>query len=378
MSLAILDARGWQNSCDLKSGAKIPASGPIIDLVKGVLQKHPYPGDSDPNSNRWVSDTALDLIERYRPRFAFLTYAAQYFTSRYAPMDPERRAKMVADLFAELERFVRRSGFAAVVVGTGGLTPLAGAIDATGLDGLVVCHHWSARYAGLYEPSPSDLEILAAHPQVERVVPRREVAALFHGTPEQASRVPDYLMVARAGYTFKGLGNSMKTPVMIPAPSFEVPVSAPGHAVEAITDIRSALEQDLREQDTALIVTEGVALEEFPWTHRPCRNSLGWYCYEPGGMQHLTIAAGKHRFSDYPSGYRYFDEIEQNPDFPFSGYFKSIPRDTIGESFLGRSIAVGNRSMFMHMVAGADIAVECFARNLHNQGTMAVIHRQDK
>lgn len=38
----------------------------------------------------------------------------------------------------------------------------------------------------------------------------------------------------------------------------------------------------------------------------------------------------------------------------------------------------GNKSMFMHMVVGADICVECFARNLYNQGTMAVIHRQDK
>jgi hypothetical protein len=34
--------------------------------------------------------------------------------------------------------------------------------------------------------------------------------------------------------------------------------------------------------------------------------------------------------------------------------------------------------MFMHVVVGADISLECFARNLYNQGTTAVIHRQDK
>ncbi|MGD0487322.1 MAG: hypothetical protein ABSB94_09020 [Syntrophorhabdales bacterium] len=39
---------------------------------------------------------------------------------------------------------------------------------------------------------------------------------------------------------------------------------------------------------------------------------------------------------------------------------------------------MGNKSMFMHMVTGADVTVECFARNLYNQGTMAVIHREDK
>jgi hypothetical protein len=32
----------------------------------------------------------------------------------------------------------------------------------------------------------------------------------------------------------------------------------------------------------------------------------------------------------------------------------------------------------MHMVVGADISLECFARNLYNQETMAVIYRQDK
>lgn len=52
-----------------------------------------------------------------------------------------------------------------------------------------------------------------------------------------------------------------------------------------------------------------------------------------------------------------------------------MPADTIGECFHGKSIAVGNRSMFMHTAFGTDISVECFARNLFNQGVMAVIHR---
>jgi len=32
----------------------------------------------------------------------------------------------------------------------------------------------------------------------------------------------------------------------------------------------------------------------------------------------------------------------------------------------------------MRMVTGMDISAECFARNLYDQGTMAVIHREDK
>ena len=40
-------------------------------------------------------------------------------------------------------------------------------------------------------------------------------------------------------------------------------------------------------------------------------------------------------------------------------------------------VVLGPR-MFMHVTTGCDIACECFARNLYNQGVMAVIHRQDK
>jgi hypothetical protein len=57
------------------------------------------------------------------------------------------------------------------------------------------------------------------------------------------------------------------------------------------------------------------------------------------------------------------------------GYFLKVPEHTIGMDFPGKSIAVGNHSMFVHMVFGADICIECFARNLYNQGCLGVIHR---
>ena len=93
MSTAVVDARGWQNTLDLKTGEKIDAAGPLVEMVKDVLQRHPYPGDLDPGSNRWVTDTALDLIDRYSPRFVFLTYAAQYFSGRYTPMTKDSAGK---------------------------------------------------------------------------------------------------------------------------------------------------------------------------------------------------------------------------------------------------------------------------------------------
>jgi hypothetical protein len=49
-------------------------------MVQGVQARHPYPVDLDVSANRWVTDTALDLMERYDPSFVFLTYAWQYFS----------------------------------------------------------------------------------------------------------------------------------------------------------------------------------------------------------------------------------------------------------------------------------------------------------
>ena len=84
MNTVVIDARGWQNSLDLKTGEKVSTTtGPVVKMVRTILQKYRYPGDFDPGSNRWVSDVAFDLIDRYNPQFVFLTYAAQYFSGRY-------------------------------------------------------------------------------------------------------------------------------------------------------------------------------------------------------------------------------------------------------------------------------------------------------
>ncbi len=378
MSITILDAREWQTMLDLRTGEKIERNGILIDMVKGLLRRHPYPGDMDRASNRWVTDTALDLMQNYKPSFVFLTYAAQYFSSRYNNMTEKQRAQTISEAFIEAGRFIDASGFTGIVIGTGNMTPLRGVIDVTEIDGLAVSTHWSARYAGLHGPSHDDLSALNNNTQIERIVPRSEVCRLFGATPEQAVRIPEYLMLARDGLAFRTISGAMKRPVMIPSLNFTVPLYTPGESIENITDIKSLLERSLANHKVALIVIEGVGVGEFPWTHIPCRNGKEWFYYEPGDAQYLTISTGKHRFCDYPTGYKYFDEVDSAREYPFSGYFTSIPHGTFASCFSGKSIAVGNKSMFMHMVTGTDISVECFARNLYNQGTMAVIHREDK
>lgn len=379
MSLAIVDAREWQRMFDLRSSERVEQEGPVIRMVKGALQRHPFPGDLEAQGNRWVTDTALDLIQAYDPRFVYLTYAQQYYRGRYTVMTAEERADMLAVAAAEVERFLALSGFAAVIVGTGDMAEHKGPIDVTGLDGLAIASHWSARYAGLHGPSAGDLDRLRGEPRIERIAPRAELMALFEGAEAQAQRVPDYLLVAGEGHTFKTVGQVHRSVARIPAASAaRIPVSSNLGRAKEITDIRGIVEASLEARRTALITVEGIGLAEFPWPHAAAANGRGWYFHEPGDGQYLTIASGEHRVFDYPTGYRYFDEVMDSKDYALSGYFTSIPEGTIGRAFPGRSIAVGNRSMFTHMVPGADISLEGFARNLYNQGTMAVIHRMDK
>ena len=380
MSVAIVDAREWQRMFDLRTSDRKEQDGPMVRMAKRVLRRHPFPGDLEAGGNRWVTDVALELVEEYDPAFVFLTYAQTYFHSRYAAMNRSQRAELVASVAAEVDRFLAVSGFGAVVVGTGDLTERRGCIDLTDLDGLAIASHWSARYAGLHGPSRQDLRRAAAEPGLERIVPRREWLELFEGTEAQGRRVPDYLLVAKEGRTFRTLSQAHREVMKVPAASSaRIPVASTfGGAPLGITDIRALAEAGLRKGRTALIMVEGVGLDEFPWPHAAVANGRDWFYYEPGDGQYLALVSGRHRVFDYPTGYRYFDETPGDKDYPLSGYFTSIPEGTLGQGFPGKSIAVGDRSMFMHMVPGADLSVEVFARNLYNQGTLAVIHRQDK
>lgn len=373
MSLAIIDAREWQNTFDLKTGQKRQDNSPKAQMVKAVLGEHPFPGDIADKGNQWVTDTALDLVERYDPNFAFLIYAQQYYSFRFEHPGEAKRQQLIDAVFEEVERFREESGFFPVVVGTGDMIPVTEYIDLSRLDGLAITTHWLTRYAGLYGITPADMRYLRQLAGIERLVSKEEFMSLFNCEPVSADRLPEYLAVAKEGYCFRS--TLLRQPVMIPACNYSIPVSAALGEVNTITDISNGIDAILREKKVALILVEGVGIRDFRLPYTSCTNGKGWYTYENSEAQYLSISTGKHQVFAYPPGYRSYQEDDENKEYPFSGYLTSIPSGTMGERFGGRSIAVGNRSMFMHTVTGADIAIECFARNLANQGCLGVIHR---
>ena len=376
MSLAIVDAREWQKLFDLKTGKNVEDERPQTLMLRRILEKNPYPGDEDIIGNRWVTDCALDLIREYEPGLACVMYAHQYFAERYTPMTEDRRKRMLENLFDEIARLTAESGYTPVIVGTGDMIPLAGEIDLTRLDGLAISSHWSARYAGLHDASARDLDYAAAHQDIERIVRRDEWMAAFPDAPcRLAERIPEYLLLAREGWSFNTTGTPTRKSLRVPGAGWQIPLSTPLGDASSLTGIRNLIDARGGDRKIVLIIVEGVGIRDFQMPHTSCSNRTGWHYYEPGEGFYLTLSTGKHQVFAYPSGYRYHDELDAKKDFPFSGYFLDIPDHTVGSDFPGKSIAAGNHSMFVHMIFGADICVECFARNLYNQGLFGVIHR---
>ncbi|MBU3952381.1 MAG: hypothetical protein KJ658_09585, partial [Proteobacteria bacterium] len=232
-----------------------------------------------------------------------------------------------------------------------------------------------------------DLDVIASLKslgKIEVMISKEEWINLFLSQqpdldmPQDEGLMPDFLVAARQGLAFKTMGTTLRKPINIPENNFQVPVYTPLGKVEDLRDIKNLIRSNLSNHKIALILVEGVGSAHFPDNTFSCKNGVNWFCNEPGDAFYLTLSTGKHQVFAYPAGYRSFDQDAENIRFPFSGYMTAIPQNTLALDLPEKSIAVGNRSMFMHMVFGADIGIECFARNLFNQGCMGVIHDKSK
>ena len=374
MQVALVDVVEWQTRVDSRSGQPVDIRHPRLDIASQVCAAHPYPGDLTAAGMKWVTDTALDLNERYAPEFFFLDYASLHLQSLFQRGAKEAQTAGVHALFAEIQRFVDGTGFEPVIVGLGGLMPFGGHIETTDLDGLASAAGMNTRFAGLFAPSDRDLRLLAERDGVERIVSRQGFRDEFGGCEAFYATAPDYFVLARPGWVFRGVNVACRTLYHLPGPAEYVPMYAATDTCTAITDVPEMVLEKLASHKVALILVEGVGCESFPLPFQRLSNSLHWYRYTMGPGQYLALTSGKH-FVDYPypPGYRLeLYENEETP-YPFSGLFQEMPDQTIGRRCQIKSAAVGNRSILTHIAAGTDIAVECFARGLYSHGVLAMV-----
>ncbi|WP_371377956.1 hypothetical protein [Sporomusa aerivorans] len=373
MSFTIIQEDESQNIFDPRTDRKRSVNSPGIQLVKEVLKRHRFPGHTSIQSNQWVTDTALDLMDRYDPNFVFLVYAQQYHLFGAECPGKAKRELLIDEVFEEVERFKRKSGFLTIVVGTGDMIPVYDNIDLKKLDGLAVTSQQLSRYAGIYGLSQADMHYLRALSGIEKLVSKEEFLALFYDGLVAVDRLPDYLTVAREGYCF-GATMPCKT-AMIPSHNYSIPVSAGKGKINLITDISDNIAAALQNNKVALILLDGVGIRDFRIPYAVCSNSKGWYTYETGEAQYLTISTGKHQAFVYPLGCRSYMEDDKNNRYTVPGALTTVAAQTLGRRLQGRSIAVGNRNMPLHIVTGTDITIECVDGNLSNQGCRGVVRR---
>lgn len=317
----------------------------------------------------------------------FLDYAQPFFFQAFREGPPEELQRLVITIFKEINRLREETGILPIVVGTGDIVPLSGCIDLTGLDGLALSGGMVGSYAGLYEPSERDWNYIKRHPEIEKVMSKEELIAHFGGDKDFVRRLPDCFLMAKEGYIFKSFGSMTRPLYMVQGKNEQIPVSFPINQVSRsfsstfrLSNLRSMIEKILPEHEIALIVVEGVGSGNFLLDHKFCENTCGRYCYAPGQGFYLTLTTGKDlQHHSYLPGFKYYVEDRENKEYPLSGYFCRIQHlETIGDRYLGRSAAVGTRSILTHLASGADISIECFARGLYNYGTLGVIKVKEK
>jgi len=376
VKLGIIDVREWQTTVDFRTGQKIkePLVNPLVKSLNELLHYSPYPGDMNLESIVWVTQVALRLDKMYYPDFMFLNYATPCFMSLFNPPAMRDWSKIVDRVFAEVEKFVVSSGFTPIVVGAGSTIPLQGNINLSTLDGLVNCGGMGAVYAGLYEASDDDLDYLNQHKLVEMIVPRDQLIQEWGGDSGFTARLPEYLLVAKRGYIFRGLGSMSRVFHRVNGRDNIIPLMAPA-PVDNISQIAPLIKNMLKKKErVALILIEGIGMEDFRFDWTACTNTFSWYTYTCGDEQYLTLNSGLHLpYHQFPPGYRYYEDDSEDKPYPFSGCFHCLPDYVLGADPEIRSAAVGNRSVLTHLASGADISVECLARSLYNYGSMGVI-----
>ena len=378
MDIGLIDVREWQTEVDLRTGLPLKVDHPLLALGRRLIAEYPYPGDLNQGGDRWVTDVAVALEQAYQPGLMCLDYAGLFFPSVFGRLALEDRQESIDATFAQVSRFADMTGFRPVIVGLGELTPLQGQIDTTGLDGMAIAGGMTVRYAGINQPSRRDLDWLAQHPGVERVISTAEMRQELGGRDEFYTRAPEYLAIANEGWVFRGVNTGARPLQAIPAYDDAIPVYGLPDTVGSLTDIADAVLDMAQTERVALILVEAVGCQTFPLPAQHVGNACDWYHYAVGDTQYRAIATGE-RFCDapYPPGYRYELYDDEVKPYPFSGIAMEFPARSIGRRFAGRSAAVGARAVMTHSVFGADITIECFVRALYNHGVMAAIRADE-
>ena len=371
--LAIIDAGKWQDIIDLRSGRSVSAEPQDYLPLRKIVAENPYPGDDSDASIDWVRKTSEDVLDYHDPDFLLQSYTQPLFAEVYHELDRTSAAARQKRILDDINAVASKYGMEPVTVFCGGYLPLKGEItQPEGTQGLLESWAWGVSLAAFSQSGEGDEAIIRSMPHIASIKPKKEFFSEHNELSASFKEFfPDYALMAEPGYAFRGYNTH--NGIMYAADICEeyLPVRSAVGKPETILQILPLIRTALTEGKKVLLsVIEGYDARVFPQGFTQMANRDEWYCYR-GLDLYMALCTGKHFYEgDIAPVYDRTKPKSQNKDYPMSGFLHGFPKWSIGDIPGKRTAVVSSRSMVTHMIAKADIAIECFNRERTKMGVL--------
>jgi hypothetical protein len=378
MAHLILDAEGWQNVVDFKTGESLQSwDNPVVDDMLPILSALPYPGDANLDSIEWTGEMGKALYDYYKPDFIMLAYATADFVKSSVPQSAKEEAETHRRLFASAEDFLTHTGCTPLIIGTGGMSEIRGELIEPHMRNRFSQTNGLNPYAGLFRAARGEIEGLANIPHT-RLFTKADVRRDFPEADEDyIATLPDAILLRESGYAFSRSGyrgmRMLKSPDVEDTLPIHTTLPLPRH----ITDTRRVIDEAIDEgKRVALIILEACGAKDFLIPHASLPASDKWMIYAGGMSQYSAILSGEPFYrSSVSLIHDSLTRQHRSPLYPYSQFSDGhLPENALGRREGVRTAAVGSRSIFTHSMTQADICVECQARQMVASGLLALIN----
>lgn len=413
------------NAFFLKTGEALPSNKVLIG---GVLPQNfngpNFPGDLAEDNSNWVIDSTISLDKIYPSEFFFLIFAAPMLKANYLE-DPGQieLKKTIKNVFKQIKRFSdywkdkKREDLRILVIGTGNLSQFNGFVDIFDLKYNFPEYTFISfeGYIGIYldkiikekirmeqlpllelgsrKPKPHSkfskkdeklLETLKKNEDFENV---KIIADLMEKNRpyslEFTSFAPDIICRAKNGKYFQNSYATARKLYQIQSYNLTTGYTTYNDwlkeiPLKKITDVFNSIMINVQEGPTAVIIIEGVGPSDIPHCQGLIDTTWGDLPYGADHNFINAITTGKTAFeTSFPYGF--LPQLTKTDLYPYSWGMPPVSNALGSDSFPGtshpHSIAVGSRSMFLHMYSGCDISLEPWVRNRTENGVFYVLNK---
>ena len=384
MAEILLDVNGWQSLFDFAGGEPkdIPDERPDLALAQRIAAEHPYPGDTNPDSFKWVTDTALDLYRSYSPDFFFLSYANTNLIKVNTETDADAYRTLNKLAVSEAMRFAETTGYTPILVSTGDMKKFENIIDTENLESYLSLSTGDPYTAGLFEPTEKDLAY------IERLeglsFEKKESFCKKYPSMTEAAKegLPDVMLFADEHYAFTRCGYRGLTMQVMPVKQkYCTAYSTFDDLPDDIFDFRAYIDKKLDEgHRIALIVIECVEEEDMPeGAKRVNRYKNGAYYIEGTGFYYALCSSKEFFEPDMPYLFHNTNLVNRSERMnPFSYIRSDNYQNPLGLRPDKKTAAVGTRSGITHSCLMCDFCVECHSRGLAESGVLVFLNDKER